>query len=456
MYFRGARRGKVVPLKVGLQYKFVALYRPALKETAALVESGRLAWLTIMPYYGCCSVQVKRRKSAMEALSTVEADLGFSKPGEVVDDHEGRGLKRAVTRPIDYDFEQQFEYRRCKVHDLCAAGQPTPDLLGMGFETIDLANRESLQALLTEIRGAGEISDIQAKQLRRDLTGGVFPLSGGRCLKMLNIAPEGLVMRKGGPNGLKVDPHLEMTGMNHHDVALAIHGDQDVRGTPLKQIMRGGAPLMFRHQTPDGSNRLSPLVLVNLWLPLQQITRPLTLMNRGTLNSREHQLRYALPTDTFLDRKEDMKLNDIWAFLHDDGQQWFFHSTMSHDKAYIFDTLGEPHGSFILPGEDVAEDYYLQLQQLRDQLLQGAPVVVPARPEKELPADTTAPLRQAIASMAALLADVPLNDPGQPVVDKWLARANQAMDSVVRKSLEMRVVALILPNVWPFNRALRA
>lgn len=393
--------------------------------------------------------------SEFDSVTAVEAELGFSKPAEVVDDHEGRGLKRAVTRPIDYEFSEQFEYRRCTVQDLCAGAQPTPDLRNAGFETIDLAPREALQTLLAEIKEAGEISEGQARQLRRLLRGSVFPLSRGKCLKMLHIAPEGLVMRKGGPNGLKVDPDIEMTEMNHHDVALAVHGDQDVRGTPMKQMMHGYAPWMFRHQTPDGSNRWSPLVLVNLWIPLQQITRPLTLMDRRSLNAREQQLRYALPTESFLDRSHDMRLNDIWAFLHDDAQQWYFHSSMGHDKAYVFDTLGEPHGSFMVPGEDVAERYYLQLLQLRDQLKAGTAVQRPVDPATALPADTTAPLRRAIESMAALVASVPNDNPGKPAVDVWLARAAEAMDSVVRKSLEMRVVALLLPNLWPFNRALR-
>jgi hypothetical protein len=390
--------------------------------------------------------------SEKDEVATVEANLGFSRPEEVVDDHEGRGLKRAVTRPIDHDFSRQFEYRRCKVHDLCAPGQSVPGFRKTGFETIDLVAKKSLQSLLAQIKQTGEISTEQASQLRRHLRGGVFPLSGGKCLKMLHVAPEGLIMRKGGPNGLKVDPDIEMSEMNGHDVALAVHGDQDVRGTPLKQIMRGFAPWMFSHKTPDGGNRLSPLVLVNLWIPLQQITRPLTLMDRRTLNARQHQLRYALPTDTFLDRAEDMRENDIWAFLHDDAQRWYFHSSMGHEQAYIFDTLGEPHGSFIVPGEDVAEQYYLQLQQLRGQLTAGATVERPAPIASVLPADTTAPLRRAIESMAALAASVPVDNPGQPAVDVWLARATEAMDSVVRRSLEMRVVALVLPNLWPFNR----
>jgi hypothetical protein len=391
--------------------------------------------------------------SEYDVVTSVEVNLGFSRPAEVIDDHEGRGLKRAITRPLDDDFDRRFEYRRCRVRDCCAPGQPRPSLRSTGFETIDLGGSAPLQSLLAQIRQAGAITPAQASQLRRHLRGGVFPLSEGKCLKLLHIAPEGLIMRKGGPNGLKVDPDVTMSEMNGHDAALVVHGDQDVRGTPLKQIMRGFAPWVLRHETPDGGNRISPLVLVNLWIPLQQITRPLTLLDRRTLNAREHQLRYALPTDSFLDRTEDMRVNDIWALLHDDAQQWYFHSSMGHDQAYVFDTLGEPHGSCILPGEEIAEHYYRLLQRQCQQLSSGQAVERTDMPLPLLPASTTAPLRQAIATLAALAASAPLDQPARALADAWLVRAHTAMDSVVRKSLEMRVVALLLPNVWPFNRS---
>jgi hypothetical protein len=396
------------------------------------------------------------KREILMQVTAVEANLGFARPGEVIEGHDERGLKRAITRPLDARFEQHYEYRRCQVRDWSVPGQPPLDLCAMGFEAISLARSEPLQTLLAHIRQMGEITPGEARQLRRILRGSVFPLSHGKCLKLLHVAPEGLIMRKGGPNGLKVDPDVAMGEMNGHDVAVNVHGDQDVRGTPLKQIMHGFAPWLFRHQTPDGSNSISPLVLVNLWIPLQQITRPLALMDRRTLNAREHQLRYALPTESFLDRNEDMRMNDIWAFLHDDAQQWFFHSHMAHDHAYVFDTLGEPHGSFILPGEAVAERYYLQLQSLRMQLAAGGTVQKPLPTPVDLPPSTTAPLRQAIESMANLVATVPVDKIGQPAMDVWRARAAEAMDSVVRKSLEMRVVALLLPNIWPFNRTIKA
>jgi hypothetical protein len=402
----------------------------------------------------CFGVDAVKKVGYWMQVTAVEANLGFARPGEVIEDHDARGLRRAITRPLDAEFAQQYEYRRCQVRDWSSPGQPPLDFRTMGFEAINLARSESLQTLLAQVRQAGEISPLQARQLRRHLRGSVFPLAHGKCLKLLHVAPEGLIMRKGGPNGLKIDPDIAMGEMNGHDVAVAVHGDQDVRGTPLKQITRGFAPRMFRHQTPDGSNRLSPLVLVNVWIPLQQITRPLALMDRRTLNAREHQLRYALPTESFLDRTEDMRMNDIWAFLHDESQQWYFHSHMAHDQAYVFDTLGEPHGSFILPGEEVAERLYLQLQLLRKQLAAGETVRKPIAAASDLPSSTTAPLRQAVESMANLVAGAPVDKLGQPAVDVWLARAAEAMDSVVRKSLEMRVVALLLPNIWPFNRSI--
>ena len=252
-------------------------------------------------------------------------------------------------------------------------------------------------------------------------------------------------MRQGGPNGLKLGH--EMSEMNGHEVASAVHGDQDVFGTPLRQIMRGRAPMLLRHQTPDARNTLTPLVLVNLWIPLQQITRPLTLMDRRTLNAREHQLRYALPTETFLDRSEDMRFNDIWSFLYDEEQDWYFSSDMAHDQAYVFDTLGEPHGATTLPGEAAAQYYYVLLKRQLKALEMGGSVEVGGEPP-ELPVDTPAALRGVVAHMAQLAAAPPREEE----TDAWREDVLCTLDSVVRKSLEMRVVALLLPNIWPFNR----
>jgi hypothetical protein len=381
--------------------------------------------------------------AASGGVASVRAPLGFSRATEVEAGRNARGLLRATSRPLDTPFEAQFQYRECTVRDWSAPQSPRPGLLSMGFEAIDLSPLAQLQALLAEVRAGAAIDEGQARRLRRQLTGRVFPLSGGRCVKLLNIAPEGLIMRKGGPNGLKLDETME--GMNGHAVAQAVHGDQDVRGTPLKQLMRGAAPWLFRHRTPDGGNRVSPLVLVNLWIPLQQVTQPLALADRRTVDARAQQLQYALPTETFLERSDDMRYNDIWAFLHDERQDWYFCAGMGHDRAYLFDTLGEPHGAFSQPGEASAEYYYRYLADACAALEAGREPGPPPGEAPTLPADTPVPVRAAVTELARVAG-------GASADPQWREQVRRAMDSVIRKSLEMRVVALLLPGMWPFNR----
>src|SRR5690606_27658962 len=147
-------------------------------------------------------------------------------------------------------------------------------------------------------------------------------------------------------------------GMNDHGGATSIHADQDVYGTPLTELMDGRAPSLFRHDSPDGSNDDAGLMLANLWIPLQQITQPLVLGDGRSIDRRRHQLRYGLATQSFLERDDDMVINDIWTFLHDPDQRWYLRSEMDHRSAYVFNTLSTPHGAAVLPGEDLAEQCY--------------------------------------------------------------------------------------------------
>jgi hypothetical protein len=384
-------------------------------------------------------------------IESVTAALAFTPASEVSPDTERAGMLRAKTHPIDADSQRIFEFHDCRVHDWAVAGKPL-HLDKMGFDTADLSSMDELQQTLATVRAAALISKADAASIRRSLNGKTILLSSGQKLKLLSIAPEGLIMRKSGPNGMKADPAESMSEMNGHEAAVAIHSDQDVRGTPLRQIMRGLAPWIFRHQAPDSSNRLSPLCLVNIWIPLQQINRPLTLMDRQTLDKRKHQLRYALPTDSFLDRDASQQQNDIWSFLYDEKQQWYFSAEMDSRTAYVFDTLGTPHGSMILPGEEVAEQYYRRLAAALDAIAVadlprlkalGADVEIP------LPGDTTLPLRQAINDMLELLQQLQhsaahiINDSSD-----WRQRAAVLMDKLVRKSVEMRVVAVRVPTLF--------
>jgi hypothetical protein len=236
-----------------------------------------------------------------------------------------------------------------------------------------------------------------------------------------------------------------------------VHSDQDVLGTPVRQLLRGFGPALFRHEAPDSANRISPVFLINIWIPLQQITRPLTLMDQRTVDRRRHQLRYALPTDDFLQRDADSRVNDIWTFLHDDAQQWYFTSEMDARRAYVFNTLSTPHGAFILPGEAAAEERCVRLRAALDALRNGdaAALAYCTTPlDDVLPADTTAPLRTAIRIMDALLAEANATaaDLCAGAAEDWKERAETCMDALVRKSIELRAVAIVLPDVWPFNR----
>lgn len=386
----------------------------------------------------------------MNNASCIEAQMAFAKPSDVQADSARPGMLRAATHPVDADIRAVTELRGCRLWDWSAPDAPDLDLEEMGFDSIDLSNLARLQSTLEGVRQAGWVTRADASAIRREMKGRSFTLSGGKRLRLLFIAPEGFIMRKAGPNGLKVDPDTEMSEMNNHDGALTVHADQDVRGTPLRQMMRGAAPWIFRHRSPDSVNKRSPILLVNLWIPLQQISRPLTLMDRRTLDNRQHQLCYALPTDSFLDRDESRRVNDIWAFLHDDAQQWYFNSDMNSSRAYVFDTLGTPHASVILPGEDVAEHYYVQLRvaceafRARDWLaLRQAVGIAAAR----LADDTTAALRKSIDRMDALVKEAQRAERAEFFHTDWCERAERAMDRVVRKSIEMRAVAVLRREV---------
>lgn len=382
-------------------------------------------------------------------MGIVNAALGFmNADGVVIDTQRPGDVLRAPTRPLDEEVYQALESHQCNIID-CSTSNVALSLETMGFDTVDLSSLPALQAVLHNIRQANSISRQDISAIRRELWGKKFRLTNGKHLRVLFIADEGIILRKSGPNGLKVNTSEITTEMNGHDAAAAVHSDQDVRGTPVKQILRGAAPLLFRHEAPDGFNRQSPVFLVNMWIPLQQVTRPLALMDNQTIDRKKHQLRYALPTDSFLKREESRRLNDIWAFLHDEKQQWYFTSDMNASTAYVFNTLCTPHGAFIAPGEDTAEALYLKLQHALS-AMNGADAnallaCTATTDFNLLPDDTTMPLRQAIYEMLMLLNEA--HEQAEKLCtthDKnWHERAEKSMDRVVRKSIEMRLVAWV-------------
>ena len=381
-------------------------------------------------------------RSSMGSATQLRAPLGFSRPDDVGPDHEREGMRRARTMsPGDETSGRAYDMVSCDLRDCAEPSTTQPGLLAGGWEAVDLASNAALVAGLQTVRADDRIEDDVAEAIQASLMGSVIPLADGSAIRVEFISEDGLIHRRAGPNGLDVNPG-GMDGMNGHDGAAGIHGDQDVFGTPLRQTMAGKAPEVFRHQTPDGSNLESTTMLLNLWMPVQQATRPLVLMDRRTLDQQRDQLRYGLPVGGFLDRDEDARINDIWTFLADEDQDWYFHSTMGLGDAYLFDTLGTPHGSCCLPGEDVLEQFVVDLRSGQELLARGdvaAAQSIAARLRLPLPEVTTEPIRDAWKRLGALLDE--LRD---GPADDWSARAEHAIDSVIRKSVELRLVGSVI------------
>lgn len=386
--------------------------------------------------------------------ASVFAELGFTPEADVsLDTTRPGGVLRAKTHPDDSYAKSAIAMRICRIDDL-ASSTVRPGLATTGFDTVDISGLTSLQRTLARIRAAGTMTEADAVELRHRVMGRSVRLADGKKLRFLYAAPEGIILRTAGPNGVPVEPYEPMTKTSGHGPATAVHGDQDVHGTPIRQILRGAGPWLLHHDSPDGSNHRSPLFVVNIWIPLQQITRPLALMDQRTLDRRRHQLRYALPTEAFLERQADRRLNDIWTYLPDDGQRWYFTSEMDARRAYVFNTLTMPHGAFVIPGEDVAERLYVRLRRARDAVARGdrAALAAAARGERESTEHVaTAPLRRAIDEMYALLNEA-REDEGASLLsasEAFRARADAAMTRVVRKSVELRAVALVTPEWLP-------
>ena len=373
----------------------------------------------------------------------VTAELAFTRAEEVTRE---AGVARARTLPpAAMQAPGAFARRPCEITDL-AQGALRPELWTHGFDVAELAGRARLHAVLERVRQVERLGDDDAAAIRADLRLASLPLASGGRLRLLHVAREGLFLRRALPGG-----HPRALAPGEHDAAVSVHIDQDIDGTPLRQLLRGLAPRLFRHDAPLHRNR-GRLALINLWIPLGQVTRPLALMDGRSLDRRAHQLRYALPLEGILDGRQDgMRVNDIWTGLHAAGQRWYFDSTIDAPRAFVFDTLSTPHGSFVLPGEARAA-------ALRDAVLAAvealtrashdaarAALARPIDPAIAALAPATAPLAAAIAALEALLAEgrALLAAPPAADVDAWAARASAAAERLVRRSLEMRAVALL-------------
>ena len=342
----------------------------------------------------------------------VPVELGFLPPDQAIDDPDHPGLLRAGPRAAAPYGDDRVEFHLCRGTDLSGEGVDLPDLLRHGVDTVDLSGLEPLQAACARVLAAGRVEEEDAVAVRTALDGAELTCASGHMLTVKFLAGEGFFMRSVGPDRMPVVGERSQ-GMNEHGGATSVHGDQDVYGTPLLQLMDGRAPDLFQHDSPDGQNHDAELLLVNLWIPLQQVVQPLVLADGQTIDRRRHQLRFGLRTDSFLDRDEDMEINDIWAFLHDDAQEWYFRSEMDHRSAWVFNTLSTPHGSGVLPGEFLAAQLVRAVEATESAVDAG---------------DAAAAAAAAVGSGATA----------------WAERARAARRRVVRMSLELRLVVSVV------------
>ncbi|MBM3660191.1 MAG: hypothetical protein FJW95_11930, partial [Actinobacteria bacterium] len=371
--------------------------------------------------------------------ATITVTLGFMPASHAMPDVDHPGLLRAGPRAGAPYGGEHVERHSCPATDLAQGTTTRSDLLELGFDTVDLSPFEELQGTFARVADAGRITEADAATIRAALKGLTLRCAGGATLQVLHIADEGLIMRSAGPNGLSVVAP-QPTGMNDHGAATSVHADQDVYGTPLAQLMDGRAPSLLRHDSPDGPNHDAGLMLVNLWVPLHQITQPLVLGDGRSIDRRRHQLRYGLPTTAFLERDDDMVINDIWKFLHDPGQRWYLRSELDHRSAYVFDTLSTAHTAGTLPGEETAERCYRALEDAEAAVLARdaaalAGAVAPAR-HPDVPTDTPPALRAAIAAMVAVAdeaGDAPAAVCGERA-EAWLTASRAARRAVIRMS----------------------
>jgi hypothetical protein len=382
----------------------------------------------------------------MSSASAVTSVLGFARPERVSPDRDRPGVRRSATiqpEPLD---DTTLAMHECELRDLAVPGFQEPSLDEAGFAIADLPDRRGLHDTLQAVLRDQRLSPRNEAALRRSLSRAHLRLRDGTHVLILHVAVEGVLFRSEGPAG--IDVHEGDDDEIRHGGAVNVHADQDVLGTPLRQLMRGHAPRILRHDAPDSSNRRSPLMLVNLWLPLRQVTRPLALMHSASLDRRRDQCRYGLPTEGILNRSGERAVNDIWAFLHDEAQEWYIHSGLALGQAYVFDTLSTAHGSCVLPGEDVAADRYRRLAAAEAAIGERDTAALRAAATGRGPsAASTASLQRAIATMDALLDEV-ASQAERLIAGNagdWLRRSEAARAAVVRSSIELRALAIRLP-----------
>eukprot|EP00746_Dinoflagellata_sp_MGD_P049052 gnl/MRDRNA2_/MRDRNA2_222096_c0_seq1.p1 gnl/MRDRNA2_/MRDRNA2_222096_c0~~gnl/MRDRNA2_/MRDRNA2_222096_c0_seq1.p1 ORF type:complete len:299 (-),score=26.04 gnl/MRDRNA2_/MRDRNA2_222096_c0_seq1:39-878(-) len=247
------------------------------------------------------------------------------------------------------------------------------------------------------------------------------------------------MMRTVGPN---------KTATHGHSWNPMTHGDQNVHGYPLNTLLLGFAPFLFHWD-------YSPVLLLNLWIPVQAVKcQPLILMDIATLAA-SNKLHYHIYA------KDEMlgeRLNDCWTFTHNVSQRWWYHSAFNSSHAALFSTLQTPHTSTTLPGEDVVQALWqglrligqramnkaaLSCEDITDLLKQNQQVA-----EQVVSDNVPKPVFDSFADLLEIHRRFMIECSSPDVNVAYLASQLQdVVEKNIRKSLEMRLVAIHLPSL---------
>ena len=320
--------------------------------------------------------------------------------------------------------------------------QPAPgnsSLLSNGFELVDLHPRlvPFLQKIAREgLSDLGRTGPTNAEalffsggtdlshedKLARALQGSdSFSLGGNTVHYAFRCT--GFVIRKGGPEGTK----LEGTGFDN--VAQRVHIDQDALGEPLLSL---GLTWVFQ---------LPFVRLINVWSPLGDVRlRPLAFADRRTVQWQRDVVRFrANSTLNAGGRLGSFQSDRLMALFHAD-HEWFWFPQVRFGQAIAFDTTNVPHSSFSLPGEAELGRLRNKLEKvLRDPSSRPSLCGGMAEPSHTLDPEMTLDMVAFIGSAREFLARACT---GQ--VDPEDARA--MLEYITRASLEIRCATVVMPR----------
>ena len=239
---------------------------------------------------------------------------------------------------------------------------PTLQQNGVQFSNLT-AQLPGLQRVLQRLAdatartGSERLDDEHVAAVRQVFEWSLLQLTDHSSLTILHAEPAGIITRSTGPG---VQFHEGSGGAHRTSRGQfwkpMIHGDQDVHGSPIRELLWGLAPLLFA--------RASPLKLLNVWMPVQRVrVQPLVVMDLASLNESD-RLHYHIHSSDRL----GARLNDCWTFTHRPEQRWLTHALpWEAGQAALFNTLYTPHSSAPYPGEeDSAAVLWRQLRESAD------------------------------------------------------------------------------------------